>query len=45
MYTCYFFKASKNGIIVEGTALDYDIFTEVACIRKLDNLEKCILYY
>ena len=45
MYTCYFFKASKNGIIVEGTALDYDIFTEVACIRKLDNLEKSIFYY
>ena len=45
MYTCYFFKASKNGIIVECTALDYDIFTEVACIRQFDNLEKCILYY
>ena len=45
MYTCDFLEASKHGIIVEGTALYYDIFTEVACIRQLDNLEKRILYY
>ena len=41
-HTGNFFKASKNCVIVEGSTLNYDIFSEILCIRELDNLKKCI---
>ena len=31
-------KASENGVVVEGTALDNDVFAELGGVGNLDNL-------
>ena len=38
-----FLKAAQNGIVVEGTALYYDIFTKLRSIGDFDHLKQSIL--
>ena len=40
---CDFLKASQNSIIVEGTALNHNVFAQVGCAGDLDDLKQRVL--
>ena len=45
MNTCNFFKSTENGIIKEGTTLNYNFLAYVTCLAEFDNLEQGIFDY